>query len=102
MTASDAVRWGSIIARDKQFVQTTEADIRDKGKMFPQRIRDTYLKYADEIEFYYRDAVDQNAILAGKWKDGKIELLDGVGQEDLMWNKVFPLTNSPAPSKLPL
>jgi hypothetical protein len=35
--------------------------------LLPQRINDTFLKYADEIEFYYRDGVKLEAILAAKW-----------------------------------
>lgn len=67
VSASDQVRWGSIRERDKTFVQTTEQDVREKGLLLPQRINDTFLKYADEIEFYYRDGVKEDAILAAKW-----------------------------------
>ena len=67
MSASDEVRWGSIQERDKTFVQTTEEDIRKKGLMVPERINDTFLKYADEIEFYYRGEVSQDAVLAARW-----------------------------------
>ncbi len=67
ISAPDEVRWGSIQERDKNFVQTTEQDIREKGLLLPQRINDTYLKYADEIEFYYRDEVKCDAVLAARW-----------------------------------
>lgn len=67
VSAPDDVRWGSIQERDKTFVQTTEQDVKEKGLLLPQRINDTFLKYADEIEFYYRDEVKQDAILAAKW-----------------------------------
>lgn len=67
ISAPDNVRWESIKERDKAFVQTTEEDIREKGLLLPQRLYDTYLKYADEIEFYYRDAVDNDAVLAARW-----------------------------------
>lgn len=67
VSASDEVRWGSIKERDKTFVQTTEQDVKEKGLLLPQRISDTFLKYADEIEFYHRDDVNQNAILAARW-----------------------------------
>ncbi len=67
VSAPDEVRWGSIQERDKTFVQTTEQDVREKGLLLPQRINDTFLKYADEIEFYYRDEVKQDAVLAAKW-----------------------------------
>ena len=67
VNASDDVRWDSIKKRDKSFVQTTEIDIREKGEMVSMRINDTFLKYADEIEFYYRFSVDSDAILAATW-----------------------------------
>lgn len=67
VSAPDEIRWNSIQERDKTFVQTTEQDVREKGLLLPQRITDTYLKYADEIEFYYRDGVKQDAVLAAKW-----------------------------------
>lgn len=67
VSAPDEVRWGSIQERDKTFIQTTEQDVKEKGLLLPQRISDTFLKYADEIEFYYRDGVKQDAILAAKW-----------------------------------
>lgn len=71
ISAPDNVRWGSIKERDKEFVQTTEEDTIEKGKLLPQRIMDTYLKFADEIEFYYRDEVKENAIFAARWtKEG--------------------------------
>lgn len=67
VTAPDTVCWESIVERDKTFVQTTEKDVCEKGLLFPQRIMDTYLAYADTIEFYYRDAVKQDARLAAIW-----------------------------------
>lgn len=48
-------------------MQTTEQDVKEKGLLVPQRINDTFLKYADEIEFYYRDGVNQDAELAARW-----------------------------------
>jgi predicted ABC-type ATPase len=68
LTSLDQVRWESIQERDKIFVQTTEEDIREKGKLVPQRIMDTYLKFADEIEFFYRREVKEDAVLAATWK----------------------------------
>lgn len=67
VSAPDDVRWGSIQKRDKTFVQTTEQDIKEKGLLLPQRINDAFLKYADEIEFYYRPEVEQDAVLAARW-----------------------------------
>lgn len=76
ISAPDDVRWESIKERDKTFVQTTEQDIIEKGLLLPQRITDTYLKYADRIEFCYRSAVDQDAILAATWdkNEGKLTI----------------------------
>jgi hypothetical protein len=67
VTAPDAVRWASIQERDKTFVQTTEQDTKVKGDLLPQRINDTYLAFADEIEFCYRGSVKEEAILSAKW-----------------------------------
>lgn len=67
LSSDDSVRWESITTRDKEFVQTSEADIVSKGKTVPERIRDTYLKYADEIAFYFRPNVASDAIHAATW-----------------------------------
>lgn len=67
ISAPNDVRWGSIRERDKTFVQTTEADVKQKGIDLPQRINDTFLEFADEIEFYFRTDVNENAVLAAKW-----------------------------------
>ena len=67
VTAPDDVRWDSIKERDKTFIQTTEQDVKEKGLLLPQRINDTFLGFADVIEFYYRDAVQQDAQLAATW-----------------------------------
>lgn len=71
ISAPDDVRWNSIKERDKTFVQTTEEDVKEKGLLVPQRINDTFLKYADEIEFYYRGEVSQDAVLAARWLKNK-------------------------------
>ena len=67
VSAPDDVRWGSIQERDKTFVQTTKQDVRKKGLLLSERINDTFLTYADEIEFYYRGEVNQDAVLAARW-----------------------------------
>ena len=78
LTAPDQIRWQSIQERDKTFVQTTEKDVIEKGWLVPQRINDTYLKYADTIQFFYRDGVQQHrffsmAVLAAKWIRNDLE-----------------------------
>jgi hypothetical protein len=67
VTAPDDVRWKSIEERDHIFIQTNEQDVKEKGLLLPQRIQDTFLAYADKIDFYYRDGVKQDAQLAAKW-----------------------------------
>jgi predicted ABC-type ATPase len=76
ITAPDDVRWESIKERDKTFVQTTEADVREKGLLLPQRIQDTYLRFADAINFFYRGAVLEDARLAATW----VRQADGMGE----------------------
>lgn len=66
VSAPDDVRWESIKERDKTFVQTTEKDTAEKGLLLPQRIND-YLQYADQIDFYYRGAVKEDAVVAASW-----------------------------------
>ena len=65
--APDDIRWESIRERDKTFVQTTEQDVKEKGLLLPQRIMDTFLKYADSIEFCYRGGLKEDAQLAARW-----------------------------------
>lgn len=57
----------SLQKRDQTFIQTTEEDVRNKALLVPQRVHDTYFKYASKIEFYYRDEVDSDARLAATW-----------------------------------
>lgn len=71
VTAPDDVRWKSIGERDKDFVQTTEEDVREKALLVPQRITDTFLKYADQIDFFYRTEFKGDAKLAATWIRGK-------------------------------
>jgi len=85
VSAPDDVRWASIKERDKEFVQTTEKDTAEKGLLFPQRIADTYLKYADQIDFYYRDGVHKDAELAATWKkkDRNLEIHDPSAYQEI-------------------
>ncbi len=74
LTAPDQVRWDSIAKRDKVFVQQSSQDVINKQLLVHERIQDTFLKYADRISFYYRDAVDNPAVLGATWiatEDGK-------------------------------
>lgn len=105
VSAPDDVRWGSIQERDKTFVQTTEQDVREKGLLLPQRINDTFLKYADEIEFYYRDEVKQDAVLAARWLrnedvsefTGSLQILEPKQYEQIksVHNAAVELLNKP-------
>ena len=101
VTAPDDVRVASIEERDKAFVQTTAEDIVKKGIDFPQRIEDVYKKYADSIEFYYRDEVHADAKCVAIWNKEMFLVVDQLGyeaakrvhdavlttlgREDLMW-----------------
>ena len=76
VVAPDSIRVESIKERDKIFIQTTEQDIIEKGGLVPQRITDTFFKYADEIDFYYRDEVHEDAVLAATWKNKHITVID--------------------------
>jgi hypothetical protein len=67
VTAQDKVRWDSIEKRNETFIQVKKSDIQSKNELFPQRINDTYLKYADKIDFYFRDVVEQDAKLSATW-----------------------------------
>ena len=67
VTAPDDVRWKSIQERDKTIIQTTEQDIKEKGRMVYERLNDTFLKFADRIDFYYRDEVDLDAQQVATW-----------------------------------
>lgn len=55
VSAPDAVRWDSVRRRDLEFVQTTEEDIRNKRGLVVERISDTFMKSADELQFFFRD-----------------------------------------------
>ncbi len=102
MTTPDEIRWASIQERDKTFIQTTEEDVRDKGKMFPERLGD-YLGHAGKIDFYYRPEVGEGGRLAAEWESGKLMIRDesayeqvknrhdalvqASGRADLAWDK---------------
>lgn len=102
LSAPDQVRWDSIQERDKTFIQTTQEDIFSKGKLLPERIRDTYLALADTIAFYFRAVFDEPAVLAATWIRGKgLHVNDSKAYEavqvvhnktcpdELKWEKVF-------------
>ncbi|MFY7842506.1 MAG: zeta toxin family protein [Rhabdochlamydiaceae bacterium] len=98
VSAPDSVRWDSIKERDKSFVQTTEKDVIEKGQLVPLRIEDTFLAYADEIDFYYRKGLHESAQLVATWKKeireddkkGVLQITDKLGYESLknLHNKI--------------
>lgn len=103
VTAPDDVRLQSIQEMNKIFIHTTEKDVKEKALLLPQQIKSTYLAYADEIEFYYRSAVNEDAILAAKWKKSTniLEIIDpllyskikawhnaNISSSDLLWETV--------------
>jgi predicted ABC-type ATPase len=67
VNAPDEERWNSIQERDKTFVQTTQEDIVEKGKLIHERMTDTFLRYADVISLYHREKFDEDAQLAATW-----------------------------------
>lgn len=84
VTAPDDVRFESLKKRDQEFFQTTPEDVVNKGKLLPQRINDTYLAFADEIDFRYRGGVDEDAVVAAKWVRGRgLEIIDPVAYDKL-------------------
>lgn len=103
VSAPDPVRWESLKERDKTFIQTTEADTIQKGLMFPERIADTYLKYAEQIDFCWRDGLHEDARLAATWTKESLtihdqeayekikalhnQMLEKLGKPDLAWEK---------------
>jgi predicted ABC-type ATPase len=68
VTAPDMVRWESINKRDAICIHVTPEDTAEKGLLLPQRIMDTYLKYAGTISFYYRSSANAPAQLAATWQ----------------------------------
>lgn len=68
VTAPDHVRWGSIQERDRDFIQTTQEDVEQKRGLVIDRLSDAFLKYVDQIDFYYRSDVRSNAVLTAEWK----------------------------------
>ena len=91
--------------RDQHFVQCTEEDVKEKALLVPQRITDTYLKYADCIDFYYRTEVEADAIHTATWIRASSELTihdssaydamvsthnlicEKLGKNELLWEK---------------
>lgn len=67
LSAPDQVRIDSIKKREETWVQSTPEGTITKGRLLPQRINDTFLAFADEIDFYWRGAVEENGRLAAKW-----------------------------------
>lgn len=68
VTAPTEVCLESIKNRDKKELRTDEEGIQMIAQAVSKRMKDTYLAFADEIEFYYRGAVYENSILAATWK----------------------------------
>jgi hypothetical protein len=73
----DEVRRESIDYRNQvvRFYQSSPEDAIAKGIFFPQRMG-AYFTYADELYFYWSDALFAQERLAGIWRKGKLEILD--------------------------
>ena len=68
ISAPDDVRHGSLAKRDQVFVQHTSEDAVLKELLVHERIQDTFLKYADKIDFFYRAGIDEAAVLSATWE----------------------------------
>ncbi len=110
VSAPDQVRFDSIAKRDNVFIQTTDQDVLNKQLMVHERVQDTFVKYADRIDFYFRTAVDEAPKLAATWikTDGKAHLevvnpavyaemtklhdqvCDGMNKPQHHWANTFP------------
>jgi len=110
VSAPDQIRFDSIAARDKVFIQTTDQDVLNKQLMVHERVQDTFVKYADRIDFYFRAAVNEAPKLAAVWikNDGKAHLdvinpavyaemtalhdkvCDGMKKPEHHWANTFP------------
>lgn len=67
ISASGAVRRASIEKKDEYFVQTAESRVTEEALLLPQRINDTFLEFADQIEFHLREDVSADPVLAARW-----------------------------------
>lgn len=67
VTAPDHVRWESVQERNKTFIHAAEPQVKEDGFLLPQQMKQVFLAYADEIEFYYRKGVEEKAKLAATW-----------------------------------
>lgn len=67
ISTQDCVRRLSVDERNKDFVHASKKEMNEKALLFPQRIMDCYLKFADEIEFYYRSGPRKDAVHAATW-----------------------------------
>jgi predicted ABC-type ATPase len=108
VSAPDQVRFDSIEKRDKVFIQTTDQDVLNKQLMVHERVQDTFVKYADRIDFYFRTAVDEAPKLAATWikNDDKPHIVnpavysemtklhdhvcDGMEKPEHHWANTFP------------
>ena len=87
VSAPDQVRFDSIAARDKVFIQTTDQDVLNKQLMVHERVQDTFVKYATRIDCFFRTGVDEAPKLAATWirNDGKgqLEVVNQVAYEEM-------------------
>lgn len=73
VVAPDPVRYASIENRNRRFYQSTDKDVLEKAYFLMDRLKDSFIPYADVIHFYWREHWDQEPILAASWKrDGPL------------------------------
>jgi predicted ABC-type ATPase len=110
VSAPDQVRFDSIAKRDKVFIQTTDQDVLNKQLMVHERVQDTFVKYANRIDFYFRTAVNEAPKLASTWikndSKGQLQVVnpavyaemtklhdkvcDGMKKPEHHWANTFP------------
>ena len=87
VSAPDQVRFDSIAARDKVFIQTTDQDVLNKQLMVHERVQDTFVKYANRIDFLFRTGVDKAPKLAAIWikndEKGQLEVVNQVAYDEM-------------------
>lgn len=83
LVAADEVREASIREKNQFMVATTQLENAVEASDILHRVHDTFMKFADTIEFYHRE-LGRNAVLAAKWmrnephavKKGTLEIID--------------------------
>lgn len=68
VSAPPQVRQDSVRERSQRFSHCSELDLYEKEHLLNARILDSYLPYADTINFYWREHLHQEAMLVARWR----------------------------------